>query len=151
MREEKVPAVPGERRGNPSKDSDEVVLEGSNSAFCAIASVYVGWHQLVFAAVVGDGLEEGLASFIVQDVDVRGRVVRYEAAVEIVVCRDSVAVVLRLERAHENCVGFTMQCHHDVLVATACPRCEASRIIGEEVVDRDDLDVDGWCGWLCWG
>ncbi len=144
MREEKVPAVPGERRGNPSKDSEEVVLEGSNSPFCAIASVHMWRNQLVFAAIVGDGLEEVLASFIVQDVDVRCRVLSYEAAVEIIVRRESVAVVLRLEWTHENCVGFTMQSHHNVLVAAACPRCEASRIIGEDVVDRDDLDVDGW-------
>ena len=147
LRQEEVPAVLGERWGHPCKDSQKVVLEGSYSSFSAVASMHVRRDQLVFAAVGGDCVEECAASFVIEDVYIRCRVLGHKSAVEVLVCCNAVAIMLRWEGTHEDSVGLAMQGHHYVLVAAACARSKSSSVIGEYVVDRDDLDVDGWFGW----
>ena len=88
-------------------------------------------------------MEECSAGLVVQDVNIRGRVLVREAAIQFVVCRDAMTVVFGLEWLHQNSVGFAMQGHHDVLVAASCSGRKASGVIRENVVDWDDLDVDG--------
>ena len=125
-----------------------MVLECPDGLFRAVASVHVWRHELILASVVGNGFEEGLAGFVVQDVYVRGCVLGRESVVEIIVCPNAMAVMLQLEGAHENSIGFTVEGYHYVLVASACLRREASRVIREYVIDWDNLDVNGWGGWL---
>ena len=71
-----------------------MVFERPDSTFSPVSSVHVRWYQLMFAAVVGDGFEEGLAGFIIKDVHIRRCVLGYKPAVEIVVRRNAMTVVL---------------------------------------------------------
>ena len=45
-----------------------MVLECADGPFRCIAAVDMGWHQLIVAVVVHNGLAEGGATFIVHDV-----------------------------------------------------------------------------------
>ncbi len=119
-----------------------MVLERAYSSFRLIASVDVWWYQLVFAPIVCDGCQESRACFIVEDVRFWCRIVVLEALVNIFVRCNSVCVLLSLEWAYQNGVGLTVQCNHDVLVATTCSRCKSARIVRENVVAREDVDVN---------
>ena len=105
----------------------------------------------MFAVVFGDGGQECHAGFIVQDVDVRSCMLRRKTVVEIVVCGDAVTVVFGFESLDEDGVGFTMPGHHDVLVAAACPGREVPRVVREDVVDGDGVNIEGWSGCGCAG
>ena len=73
--------------------------------------------------------------------------------VKMLVCRNSVRVMLGLEGSNKDGVGFTVPADHDILVAAARTRCEATSVIREDVVDWDDLQVNaigGWFGGGCW-
>ncbi len=60
------------------------------------------------ASIVGNGLEEGAAGFVVQDMCVRGGVAAFEAFKEAGVCGNAMGISFGLERLHQNGVGFAV-------------------------------------------
>jgi hypothetical protein len=54
-----------------------------------------------------------------------------------IVCWDAMGICFGRERAYEDGIGPLVERHHEVLVATSCPDGEASRIIRENLVERD--------------
>ncbi len=94
------------------------------------------------ASIVGNGLEECSTGFVVKDMCVQGGMVAFESVEQAGVRGNAVGIGLGLERLHQNNVEFAVECDHHVLVSTACSWREASRIISENIVDRNFVDCE---------
>ena len=108
---------------------------------------------------------ESCASFVVHDVDGGLPACGGEPAENVVVRGNSMCVLFGGKRADEDGIGVGVEGDHDVLVAAAGSRCEATRVVGEEVRQRElvnceagiweglsvDLRVGHWMAWprLC--
>lgn len=103
--------------------------------------MYVWWYQLECAVVGRDCFLECPADFVVEDVQCWCLSGRAQAGVDIVVCSDAMAIVFGCKWAHEDGIGWAVECDHDVLIAAAGTRRETSCIVREDAVDWDDVDL----------
>jgi hypothetical protein len=66
LRDDAVPEVDGEGGVGPTEDGDKVIFEGSNGAFCGVASVDVRGNELeIYVFAVEEAAKEG-GGFIVK-------------------------------------------------------------------------------------
>ena len=138
-----VPEVIGEVGADACKDRKKVILERLDGTFRNVATVDVGWNQLVGAvpffcddtAVFGTCLG-------VEYLMIDGVAEVFKALHDAVVCWNPVPVVTGLERLNKNGIRVAVVSQHDVLVTTARSYREPTHVVSEELADRLDPDVE---------
>jgi hypothetical protein len=122
-----------------SQDSQNVILERANGAFCLIAVMHVWKDELENGVPFeGDRFLIGGAGFVIQDLEFNGEPPGFQTHHNGVIRCDAVAVALGFEGLLENEVAVGVEGNHGVLVAGACSDKEAASVIGEELAE-----------WLC--
>jgi hypothetical protein len=111
-----------------------VGLERADGSFGFVATVHVGWYELVCTFMGFDSQLVSFTGFVVQHLLGHMDVVGFEASHDFVVCGDAMMVGLGLEWLDEDCIGPGMVCQHDVLVATLCADWESAHVIGVQGV-----------------
>ena len=131
LRQEFVPEEHWETRVNTSKDSKKMCFKGVDGLLHHILAVGLWGNKLVSGVpVFFNDMAEFLACFVVQDVAVNGETSFLEAGVDAVVGCDAVFVMTGSEGFHQDDIGHTVVCKHDVLVTNMCLDVEAAHVIG---------------------
>ena len=128
-----------------------MVFECADCPLRGVPLVDMGGHKLVCAVVGTDGLEVGLACFIVQDMVGRGMARHYKVGVDLLIGCDAGPIKFGSKGADQDGIG-AVQGHHDILVATAGMGVEAASIICEDVGERDFMQLNCICReyWEAW-
>ncbi len=82
--------------------------------------------------IVGNGLLEGAACFVVHDVECWLAACGGKAGKNVLVCCNAMGVLFGSKRSDQDGIGVSMEGDYYVLVATAGTRGEASSVVREE-------------------
>ena len=105
-----------------------MIFKSSDCTFGGITAVDVGQDQLG-AAIVGNGLLEGAACFIVHDVECWLAVCSGKSGENVSVRSNAMGILFGCKRVDQDGIGIGMEGDHDVLVAAAHTWGEASSVI----------------------
>jgi hypothetical protein len=129
MWQQEIPSVGWEQWCGSGKDGEEVIFERSDGAFGSVMAVDVGQDQLQGTVVVGNGLLEGTACFVVHDVECWLSVCGGELCKNVGVCSNAMGNLFGCKRADQDGIGIGMEGNHDALVAAAGTQGESSSVV----------------------
>ena len=106
-----------------------MIFKCSDGALGGITAVDVGQDQLQGTVIVGHGLLEGAACFIVHDVECWLVVCSGKSGENVSVRSNAMGILFGCKRVDQDGIGIGMEGDHDVLVAAAQAWCEASHVV----------------------
>jgi hypothetical protein len=129
MRQQEIPSVGLEQWCSSGKDGKEVIFKYMDGVFGCVAAVDVGWDQLQGAVIVGNGLLEGCAGFIVYYVEFRLAACGGEPCKDVGVGSNVKGILFGFKWVEQDGIGISVEGNHDVLVAAVRAWGEASHVI----------------------